>query len=181
MDKKNRVRGGLFFGIWMAIFNIGWSLATENNHTTQQVVITIVVGLIVGAISGLLFGWLTGLLAKSKFVQTTSSFEPELGENILFVTPANHFKGIEAIGGKLYLTEKRLVFKSHKLNIQNHVLSIILQDIISVDRYKTLGLVNNGLIISTCQNITEKFVVERAEEWNNKLNIGTSKEFTAAT
>lgn len=86
-------------------------------------------------------------------------------ENILFETPANHFKGIEGVGGKLYLTNKRLVFKSHKLNIQNHELSIQLTDVKNVDRHKTLGLVNNGLTITTIDDKTEKFVVEQVENW----------------
>jgi len=46
--------------------------------------------------------------------------------------------GAEAVGGKLFLTNRRLVFKSHKLNIQNHELSIHLIDIANVGRYKKL-------------------------------------------
>lgn len=32
--------------------------------------------------------------------------------------PANYFRGIEAVGGKIYFYEDRLVFKSHLFNIQ---------------------------------------------------------------
>ncbi len=76
---------------------------------------------------------------------------------------------MEGVGGRLYLTNKRLVFKSHKLNIQNHQLSINLIDVIGFNKYKTLGIINNGLSIQTAQNTTEKFVVEQADEWINKL------------
>ena len=75
---------------------------------------------------------------------------------------------MEGVGGKLYLTNWRLVFQSHKLNIQNHQLSINLMDIQSVGRYKTLGLVNNGLTIVTT-NTTEKFVVEQVNQWIKQL------------
>ena len=32
--------------------------------------------------------------------------------------PANYFRWIEAVGGKIYFHEDRLVFKSHLFNIQ---------------------------------------------------------------
>ncbi|MGZ5283455.1 MAG: GRAM domain-containing protein, partial [Bacteroidia bacterium] len=97
------------------------------------------------------------------------------GENIVFETPANHFKGIEAVGGSLYLTSKRLVFKSHKLNIQNHEFSIDLVEIKSVDRYKSIGLADNGLSIITSKGVTEKFVVEQIEEWVKLLKVSSSQ------
>lgn len=108
-------------------------------------------------------------LVNQKFVSETTKIDTEPDENILFQTPANHFKGAEGVGGKLYLTSKHLIFKSHKLNIQNHQLSINLTDIYHVDRYKTLGLINKGLSIITKQNTTEKFVVEQVNEWQRQL------------
>lgn len=102
----------------------------------------------------------------------------EPGESMLFDTPANHFKGIEAVGGKLYLTNKRLVFKSHKINFQKHQLSINLSDILKVDKYKPFSIANNGLLIKTTDNKIEKFVVQKREAWveqlckNNYLQLG---------
>jgi hypothetical protein len=165
MNKRNRFRIGLSFGIAMAVFFILQNLVTSDKHTTNQIIKSIASGLVAGAISGVLFGWLMGLFAKSKFVTQTTKIVIGPDENILFETPANHFKGIEGVGGKLYLTNKRLVFKSHKLNIQNHELSIQLTDIKNVDRHKTLGIVNNGLTITTINDKIEKFVVEQVENW----------------
>ena len=165
MNNKNRFRAGLSFGIAMTVFFIFQNLLSGDNQTSNQIIKSIVVGLIAGAISGVLFGWLIGLFAKSKFVTQTTKIETEPDEHILFETPANHFKKIEGVGGKLYLTNKRLIFKSHKLNIQNHQLYIQLTDVSNVDRYKTLGLVNNGLSITTIDNKIEKFVVEQVESW----------------
>jgi len=169
MDKKTKIRTGLFFGIAMAIFFILQNLLTHSNLTTKDVVITIVSGLFGGALSGLLFGWLMGLFANSKRVTKDTKIDTEANETILFDTGANHFKGAEAVGGKLYLTDKRLVFKSHKFNIQNHKLSINLSDIEKVDRYKTLGLVNNGLSVTTTGNRIEKFVVQQPDKWFSQL------------
>lgn len=169
MDKKKRFRSGLGFGVAMAVYftlqNI-WSAEELGSNTVFK---AIAVGLVSGAVAGLLFGWLMGLFAKSKFVTQSTRIETEPGETILFESPANHFKGIEGVGGKLYLTNRRLVFKSHKLNIQAHELAINLADIRDAKRHKSLGIVNNGLSILTSTNVTEKFVVEQAGEWVKQL------------
>ncbi len=169
MNNKNRFRAGLSFGIAMTVFFIIQNLLTRDNQTSNQIIKSIVVGLVTGAISGVLFGWLIGLFAKSNFVTQTTKIETEPDEHILFETPANHFKGVEGVGGKLYLTDRRLIFKSHKLNIQAHQLSINLTDIKHVDRYKTLGVVNNGLSVTTTNNTTEILVVEQVAEWIKHL------------
>ena len=41
-------------------------------------------------------------------------------EKIEFAKGSNHFKGV---GGKLFLTNKRVLFKSHSINVQNHLLN----------------------------------------------------------
>jgi len=179
MNKRDRFRAGLSFGIPMAFFFILQNLLTNDKQATNQIIKSIASGLVAGAISGVLFGWLIGLFAKSKFVTKTTKIETGPDEHILFETPANHFKGIEGVGGKLYLTNKRLIFKSHKLNIQNHQLSIQLTDVKDVDSYKTLGLVNNGLSITTIDDKTEKFVVEQVENWIKYLTEKNSLQQAA--
>ena len=169
MNKRNSFKAGLSFGIAMAVLFILQDLLTSDKQTTNQILSSVTAGLIAGLISGVLFGWLIGLFANSKFVKQSTKIETGPDESIVFETPANHFKGIEGVGGKLYLTNKRLVFKSHNLNIQNHQLSILLTDIKNVGRHKTLGLANNGLSIVTAEDKTEKFVVEQAENWIKHL------------
>jgi hypothetical protein len=169
MNKNSRFRAGLAFGILMTIFFILQNLLTSDNPSSIQIIKYIVAGLVGGAVSGFLFGWLIGLFANSKFVDRTTKIETDPGENILLQTPANHFKRIEGVGGKLYLTNRRLIFKSHKLNIQNHLLSINLADIKGFDRYRTLGLINNGLSITTINNTRERFVVEQIDDWIKHL------------
>ncbi|MGB5024737.1 MAG: GRAM domain-containing protein [Saprospiraceae bacterium] len=169
MNNKNKIKAGLIFGILMATFYILQDLLTSNNLTTKNVLIVISSGLIGGALSGLVFGWLMGKFVNSKLVTKGTEIDLETGENIVFETGANHFKGVEAVGGKLYLTNKRLVFKSHKFNIQDHELSIPLSDISKVERTKTWGIINNSLSITTTGNKIEKFVVEHPDEWINYL------------
>jgi hypothetical protein len=181
MDKKTKIKTGLFFGVVMSIFFILQDLFTHPDLTSQYIIVSIVSGLFCGALSGFLFSWFISWFmrkfANSKRFLNDTKIDIQEGETILFDSGANHFKGAEAVGGKLYLTNRRLVFKSHKFNIQNHKLSINLSDIDNVDRYKTLGLVNNGLSVTTMDNKTEKFVVQQIDEWVNQL---TEKNFLQA-
>lgn len=169
MTTKARNQAGLGFGFIMAIVFTTQNLFDVQEFTTETVLKAVSIGLVSGALSGLLFGWLMGKFANSKKVDDATKMELAPGENILFQTPANHFKGMEGVGGKLYLTNHRLFFKSHKLNIQNHQLSIPVANIENVARRKTLGLVKNGLTVTTKDGRIEKFVVEQLEEWMKRL------------
>jgi hypothetical protein len=166
---NSKIKTGLIFGIAMTVFFIAENLLTNDHLTTKEIFKAIALGLFAGSISGLLFGWFLGKFSSSKFVRDATKIDISADE-LIFETPANHFKGIEAVGGKLVLTDKRLIFKSHRLNIQNHQLTINLSDVTQVDKYKTLGLVNNGLSIQITRQTTEKFVVEKIDEWLSHLN-----------
>ncbi|TPN82297.1 GRAM domain-containing protein [Aquimarina algicola] len=82
-------------------------------------------------------------------------------EIIEFAVPANHFVGIEGVGGKLFVTNKRIVFKSHNFNIQNHQLVIDYSNIKTIELSNTLGIIPNGLKIILQNNQIEKFVVQK--------------------
>jgi hypothetical protein len=164
MKRRTRIKAGLIFGVAMAIIYILEDVFIDQ-VPTAHLFKTIIRGLFTGAIAGFLYGWLMGVFSNSKFVKQGTKIETGAGETILFEGGANHFKGIEGVGGMMYLTNQRLVFKSHKLNIQKHQLSIDLPSITEVARKKTLGILNNGLIVTTTDGRKEKFVVEQPEEW----------------
>lgn len=163
MNKKSRIKMGLTFGLMMFVFYVIQDLLNADAITTKVIFKSVASSLVEAVIGGFLFGWLMGVFANSKFVNKGTQIILNAGEMILHSTPGNHIKGIEAVGGKLYLTNQRLVFKSHKMNIQKHELSIDLNDIAYVQRYKVLSLMNNGLEVVTNQNKKEKFVVEPQE------------------
>lgn len=78
-----------------------------------------------GFFSGAAFGW--GLKRFLKLSMSTTRLEVDKceasfddDETVVLHGGANHFKGIEAVGGKLLLTNKRLRFRSHELNVQAH-------------------------------------------------------------
>lgn len=163
MNKKNRFKMGLAFGLIMFLFYVVQNLLTADIITTRIILKALASSLVAAAIGGFLFGWLMGAFANSKFVKKETQITLNSGEVIVHSTLGNHIKGIEAVGGKLYLTNQRFVFKSHKVNFQRHELSIDLNDIAYVQRYKTLGLINNAVSVVTNQNKKEKFVVEQQE------------------
>ena len=169
MNKRSKIKAGLYFGIISAFSFLLQDLLTRDDLTTKNIIIIIVSSLIGGALGGLLFGWLTGLFLNSNFLKKGTSIVTDKNEKIVFETGANHFKGVEGVGGKLYLTNKRLIFKSHNFNIQKHELSISLSNVDKVRRYSTFGIVNNGLSVTTSDNVIEKFAVQEPEEWMNQL------------
>lgn len=83
---------------------------------------------------------------------------------------ANHFKNGEAVGGKLYLTEEDLIFKSHNLNLQNHELIIKRNTIKAIESCNTMWLVPNGLRIILANGSKERFVVNGRKKWLKLLN-----------
>jgi hypothetical protein len=166
---NTRIRAGLKVGIGMAIFFIIQHLLINEQQTTYHIIRAIITGLVTGAVAGLLYALVTGWFAKSGFVAKSTKIVTGPGESIVFESPANYFKGKKGVDGKLYLTNKRLIFKSHKVNIQNHQVVIDLTDIKEVGRYKTSGMVNNGLIVSTIHNTDERFVVDEADAWEKHL------------
>lgn len=104
----------LTFGLPWTIFMIIFNLIIKDGpmHIT---IISILIG---GLIAGLLFATIMQYTAKKIFKKVI--IETADSENIIKEGGANHFKGKEGVGGKLVLTDKRLIFKSHKFNIQNH-------------------------------------------------------------
>ncbi|MDQ3394316.1 MAG: GRAM domain-containing protein [Bacteroidota bacterium] len=110
-----------------------------------------------------------GKKAASKF---SKNIKPELSENeqIEVEGPANLFRGIEGVGGKIFLTNKKLIFKSHTINIQKGQTDIEYQSIKKIIERKTAKLIDNGIRILTTDGKEFDFVVNEREIWIEKLN-----------
>ena len=162
MNKQSRFRTGLGFGIFLTIFFLLRYLLPAENLSGRQIFAIILTAVLTGVLGGILFTWLIGVIFR-KTLNVKVDLEP--GETVAFESAASNFKGIEAVGGKLVLTSRRLIFKPHKLNIQKHPLSLDLDEIENVSRFKKLGLINNGLSVTASNNRIISFSVEKAEEW----------------
>ncbi|HKJ34900.1 MAG TPA: GRAM domain-containing protein [Balneolales bacterium] len=128
-------------------------------------------GLVQAIISGLLSGfiWIVFLRLMSRLLYNSIKkkvyFRPRSNEELIFESPANHFKNKEAVGGLLSITNERIVFQSHDLNLQNHKWEISTSDIKKLTERKTWGIIPNGLTIETSKNAIEKFVVDEPDKW----------------
>lgn len=127
---------------------------------------------IAAIITGLLFGFSfvliqpyikkyadTHLLGKIKIIV------PE-NEHVVLEGGANHFVKSEAVGGKLLLTDKRIIFKSHKFNFQNHEQSFLLYDLKDVRKEEKYKL---GFSFELRNNEIHKFNVDAPQEWIDTL------------
>jgi len=124
------------------------------------------VGIPTGLVAGIAFG---GMMAKFTSTQRKrfAADRPDLpGETILHDGPANHFMGLEGVGGWLYLTPQRLFFRSHAINLQPHETTLPLKEIASAQASRTLGIIPNGLRVVTASGAVERFVVEGQRQWS---------------
>ena len=92
------------------------------------------------------------------------------GETIIKEGAANLQKNIETVGGNLRLTNRRLVFKAHKLNVQGGVTELDLADVQSCRPCwtKFLGLIPmfpNSLAVYTKHGKEYRFVLFNRHAW----------------
>jgi hypothetical protein len=98
------------------------------------------------------------------------------GEQILKEGFANHLLNGEGVGGKLWLTDQRLYFKSHVFNYQVHDESYPLRQIINVRPKNTLVVIRNGITISLKDGREELFFVWRRNVWITRIQAVLSAE-----
>jgi hypothetical protein len=84
--------------------------------------------------------------------------------------PANLRRGIEWVGGKLFLTNKRLVFKSHKLNIQKGQTNLALDKIENIHKKTAFPFLKNRVNILMREGKKYHFIITGCEEWIEKLH-----------
>lgn len=94
----------------------------------------------------------------------------EADETIEIEGPGNLFRGMEGVGGKLFLTNKKLIFKAHKINIQRGQTDIAYQNIQEIIKRKTLKLIDNGIRVVTTDHQEFDFVVNERDLWYEKIN-----------
>lgn len=95
--------------------------------------------------------------------------ELEHGEVIDTEGAANLFRGVEAVGGRLFLTNKKLIFNSHQFNIQTGLTAIEYQFISEVQTKRTGKMVANGIRIKTVEGSEFDFVVSNRDIWVKKI------------
>jgi hypothetical protein len=125
-------------------------------------------GISAGAV-GVLFGFIEYRYFKllgNKLAASIPEIQLVSGERLLLKGGASHYKGKEAVGGKLFLTNKRLLFNSHRFNIQNHVEEIQLEEIQKFFKER-----DKILFVHLKNQHTHRFLVEQASQWINAFPL----------
>jgi hypothetical protein len=127
-------------------------------------------GILLGLGTGAFFG--IGMAAATAAFQKRLERDPPVfdREEVLLQSPANHFRGVEGVGGWLMLTDQRLVFQPHSLNVQKAEWSVPLSELIRVEPRRTLGILPNGLRAVTTAG-EERFVVEDRTPWLREVEL----------
>ena len=99
-------------------------------------------------------------------------------ETEIYSDGANLWRGALSVGGKLILTEERLIFLPHNFNLGfgGKDEYIDLSDINSAKKVRTIELIDNGLRITLSNETELKFVVNKREKWiehlkQSKINV----------
>jgi hypothetical protein len=85
--------------------------------------------------------------------------DSQTGERILTKVAANLMRGAEGVGGHLTVTDRQLRFEAHRLNLQREPEAILLTDIVEVKPINNLGIVPNGMLVTTKSGKQFRFVV----------------------
>ena len=136
-------------------------------------------GAVQGAGCGVVFGIGVGAFASYQDRKFASENPCAPGEDLIRHGLANHSLRLEGVGGYLYLTTERLLFRSHKFNVRNHELSIPLEDVVSVRPYLRVGFIPNGLEVVWADR-RERFAVEDRHGWANGIR-GATEQSTSQT
>jgi hypothetical protein len=157
--------GLLFVGIMCLMdYLFNGNLKSLNNYLFQ--------GIFFAVFFGIGFPLILKKFGNKYTSKLGKNIKPELAQNeeIEIEGPANLFLGIEGVGGKLFITNKKVVFKSHKINIQKGQTDIFYENIKEIIKRKTAKIIDNGIRIKTNDGNEFDFVVNEREKWIEKLN-----------
>ncbi len=170
LNWKYRIISAILIGLlYVGILMIFDYFSDEKLYSLNSLIFQ---GIFFGVFMGLGFPYVTEKFGTRFTSKIGKSIKPELAqdENIEIEGPVNLFRGMEGVGGKMFLTNKKVVFKSHKINIQKGQTDILYEDITEIIKRKTAKLIDNGIRIKTNDGNEFDFVVNEREKWIEKLN-----------
>lgn len=163
----------IIFGLLGALFFV-LSLYLMNTYIFDQpesISYYLIQAILFGLLMSSVLPWVLEKFGKKTVNKLGKSIDILLGdnENIEYEGPANLSRGIEGVGGKLVFTNQKLIFASHKFNIQKGQINIKYSDIIDIETRKTAKLIDNGIRITTKDSKSYDFVVNDRDQWINIL------------
>lgn len=162
---KSAVYAGLMFGL-ISTPIAGFFSGMFPPHSGGDAVALLAQGLI----AAVGFGLIMGLFVRSKTVARQTAIELPDGEAVEFEGNANHFLNGEGRGGRLYLTNRNLIFQPHRFNLQSTRVVIPRADIAGAAKCRTWGIFPNGLLVTHRDHGMDRFVIAGdRQEWVRRM------------
>lgn len=92
--------------------------------------------------------------------------------HVLVTARANLWRGVESVGGRLTLANGTLSFRAHAVNIQTGALDLRVADVASTRRYRSMGVIPNGLAVTTTSGVEYRFVVGHRDRFIAGIESG---------
>src|SRR5262245_14419295 len=92
------------------------------------------------------------------------------GEHLVRQTGVSLQRGIEAVGGQLFLTTRRLIFEAHRFNVQTGRTVIPLRDVEGVWKtwtklFGVIPILPNSLAVGTARGTVYRFIMFERDVW----------------
>lgn len=96
------------------------------------------------------------------------------GEQLVKSGAANLQRGAETVGGRLNLTDQRLVFESHEMNVQRGETVISLADVAETrpcwtKLFNVIPLTPNSLAVIAVDGTELRFVLNGRDNWQQAI------------
>ncbi len=169
---KKKLKIGFFFGAAVALFLFADTIIDLIRYkplTRTQILTEVIASLFGGLVGGFIYSLMYGTVLDKIIMKKLAPLELGPDETMVFQTHACHSFEKKSVGGVLALTNKRLLFRSHRFSAIKEEINILPGNIREVRRFRPSMLVNNGISI-ICSVGEEKFVVEKAGEWVTHLS-----------
>jgi GRAM domain len=151
--------GGIFGALWAIAFSFIEGLLPPHGLGDILSAALLAIG------AGATFGLAVGLIARSKMNARQTAIDLSPGEIVERSALANHVLNMESRGGRLHLTNQRLVFKPSRLNVQKAHVSIPRSQIAHVSKAMTLGIIPNALAVTQSDGMVQHFKVSDRATW----------------
>jgi hypothetical protein len=97
--------------------------------------------------------------------------KPKTDESTIDSFLANRYRHIfDSDGGKLTVTNRRIIFKAHAFNFDTNATEIAFEDIASVTYFSPWGLLPNGIEIKTYDGKSHQFVTWKRDKVRDIIN-----------
>jgi len=166
-DKLISIAGnGLPWGLGFFCLAFGVGRFLFNLPTEQSVKIALVICVCTWVFNGFIYSRFTRSFKQLQSI----SLEITSPEVLMLQTPANHLTEDSLVGGKLFLTNQRIIFKPHaSYKLLPQIFCWNLQDIEPHKFYGTIFNAGGEFLMNTKDGASLMFEVDKLREWEAAL------------